>query len=286
MFLEFYLFCMLGGAAIGCVLYVSVYCCSDTNLCLPLSSSASYTSNSREHNSYRHIGGDCYCESAIKRAAYNTSLYYKISRDVRLVLVRLAWSTTAAADGSSWRAGSLIAVGVWDATRCLAHDVCTVAWPLAKSCLSIIMRARAAAGLMSFDGVHNNQWVASPIFAVMILAILVPVKCVKLVFVRGAQQFCELLELLDGDYTAMPPTHHHHHHHSLSPTQQQFGRLDGSHRMGASPATAFTYTGRYVPSDEHSRRDAAMLASSVQSGFSPSKSLESMNTGVTRTSIF
>ncbi|KAK9364921.1 hypothetical protein V1509DRAFT_634764 [Lipomyces kononenkoae] len=271
--LEFYLFCILGGAAIGWGLYVLMYG-SDTRLIgsswlvIPLS-----TDSCRR--------ADCYCESAIKRAAYNTSLYYKISRDIQLVLVRFGIShglssSSTSSDGSAWRVASLIAVGVCEATKCLVHDGCTAAYQLVKS-VSLSLTPGGNPTTTStipslpvpFDReCMTGRWVASPIIAVMIWTILIPFRYLKLAFVRGAQQFCEFLELLDGE-SAIMPTYHHHHSSSQIPTQ--------SYRKDS-----FRYTGRHMPpsssssslvEESHSFRRGHrdyVFASSVQpqSGFS------------------
>ncbi|KAK9316599.1 hypothetical protein V1524DRAFT_426092 [Lipomyces starkeyi] len=274
--LGIYLFCIFGGTTIVWAIYFCTYC-SDIELSLPLSSNLYHTSSTVRNANPRPDG-----ELTIKRAADKSSLCYKISRDVRLVLLRLGFSglsvPTCSGMPSGWGnrdVASLVAGSVRDAMKSLLHDACTIVWKPVKSILS----CASSSALPLHDAntqSSSDQWVASPIIAVMILTILIPLRWVRLVFVRSAERFCEFLELLDGEYATIPT-------HQLSkyprPTQL-YRRLDwsrASREFGSSTRSTFKYTARYLPVEPY-RRDAVLA--SVQSGFSASKSSENMNISV------
>ncbi|KAK9352856.1 hypothetical protein V1523DRAFT_412622 [Lipomyces doorenjongii] len=274
--LGIYLFCILGVATIVWAIYFCTYC-SDIGLSLPLSSNLSQTSSTVRNANQRPDG-----ELTTKRAADKSSLCYKISRDVRLVLLRLGFSglsvPTHSGIPSGWRkrdVPSLVAGGVCDAANSLLHDACTIAWKPVKSILS----STGGSALPLHDAntqSSSDQWVASPIIAVMILTILIPFRCLRLVFVRSAERFCEFLELLDSEYATIPT----HQLTKYPRATQLYRRLDGSRATrdsGISTNSTFKYTARYLPVEPY-RRDAALA--SVQSGFSASKSSENMNMSV------
>ncbi|KAK9375140.1 uncharacterized protein V1513DRAFT_443855 [Lipomyces chichibuensis] len=272
--LGIYLLCIFGGATIVWAIYFSTYC-SDIELSLPLSSNLSHTSPTVRNVNQRLDG-----ELTIKRVADKSSLCYKICRDVLLVLLRLGFSVLSvpmhSGMPSGWRnkeVASFVAGGVRDATKSWLHDACTIVWKPVKSILS----CAGGAALPLHDGntqssSSSDQWVASPAIAVMILTILIPFRCLRSVFVSSAERFCEFLELLEGEYAAIPT-------HQLSkyprPTQL-YRRLDGSRSTRESGST-FKYTARYLPVEPY-RRDAVLA--SVQSGFSASKASENMNMSV------
>ncbi|KAK9319891.1 hypothetical protein V1517DRAFT_331040 [Lipomyces orientalis] len=261
------LFCIFGGATFVWAIYVCAYC-SDIELSLPLSSdSSSSHTTSPVQNASQRLGGTF----SAKRAVDKSSLYYKMSRDIQLVSRFTLSGSTGFKSGVPYGRhnrghASLLAVGVYEATKSLIHDILTMLWNPVRSNISATgdscLPVHCSKAESSFD-----QRVANPIVAVMFFAIRLPFRCLKLVFVRSAKNFCEFLEMFDAEYTIIPT----HQLTKYPGATRQFRRLDGS-RTAQGPRNAtrptFKYTARYLPVEPYHRassRDA--VCASVQSGF-------------------
>ncbi|KAK9249143.1 hypothetical protein V1506DRAFT_527140 [Lipomyces tetrasporus] len=260
--LENCIFCIFGGATFVWAIYVCAYC-SDIELSLPLSTSSHTTSPVR--NAPQRLGGTFSAKGAVDKS----SLYCKISRDIQLVLSRFTSGSTvlnhfAVPYGRhNRRHASMVAVGVYGATKSLIRDTLPMLWKPATSKIGgSSLPVHCSNAPPSF-----NQWVASPIIAVMILGIRLPFRCLKLVFVRSAKNFCEFLETFDAEYTIIPT----HQLTKYPGAMRQFRRLDGprtAQSSGNATRPTFKYTARYLPVEPY-RRDSGRegVCASVQSGF-------------------